>query len=162
VSPPALSIARRAARILSTATPSSWSGRAASPVESSIDSPATPVSTARRTLSRHAGGIGGETTLEVGVHGQIGRGDHVGEMRECHLARDAVVRPRARPREARARRRERLEAQALQIARAARVPRIGDDEAPGRVQLTERAPAISDGRTCGMHAIRSSMSRKLA
>jgi hypothetical protein len=50
VSPPAWSIARRAARILSIATASSYSGAAASPVESSIESPATPVSTASRTF----------------------------------------------------------------------------------------------------------------
>jgi hypothetical protein len=34
-------------------------------------------------------------------------------------------------------RRQRLEAQALQIARAADVPRIGNDEAAGLVQLAE-------------------------
>jgi hypothetical protein len=51
VSPPAPSMARRAARMRSTARATSYSGREASPVESSIDNAATPVSTARRTLS---------------------------------------------------------------------------------------------------------------
>src|SRR5258706_5438738 len=44
-------MARRAARILSTAVPRSRSGRSASPLESSMDRPATPVPTASRTLS---------------------------------------------------------------------------------------------------------------
>jgi hypothetical protein len=50
VSPPAASIAARAARMRSTLVGMSRSGAAASPVESSIDRPATPVSMARRTL----------------------------------------------------------------------------------------------------------------
>jgi hypothetical protein len=44
-------MAPRAARRRSTASSSVNKGRAASPVESSIDRPATPVATARRTLS---------------------------------------------------------------------------------------------------------------
>ena len=48
---PVSSIAARAARTRSTASSSGRSGSASSPVESSIDSPATPVATARLTFA---------------------------------------------------------------------------------------------------------------
>ena len=80
---------------------------------------------------RHAGRIAREAAFEVGVHGQVGGGHHVPQMREGRVARDAVVRTRARPGEAGTGRGERLEAEALQIARGARVPRIGNGEAAG-------------------------------
>ena len=50
VSPPPASMAARAARMRSTAVGMSRKGASASPVESSMESPATPVSTASRTL----------------------------------------------------------------------------------------------------------------
>lgn len=50
VSPPLSSIAARAARMRSTAEAMSRSGSLASPVESSMERPATPVSTANRTF----------------------------------------------------------------------------------------------------------------
>src|ERR1019366_2924625 len=50
-SPPALSIAARAAFTRASARSKSYSGRAGSPVESSIDSPATPVAMQRVTFS---------------------------------------------------------------------------------------------------------------
>ena len=48
-------------------------------------------------------------------------------------------------------RRQRLEAEALQIARAADVPRIGDDEAAGLVQFAEGLALVGGGRTGGWH-----------
>src|ERR1700676_3566818 len=100
-SPPALSMALRAARILSTAVSSSYSGRDASPVESSIDNPATPM--AVRPGKSGAGGG------------------------------------------------ERLEAEPLQIARAADVPGVGNDEASGLVQSVKRAALVGNAGTNVRH-----------
>src|SRR6202790_3107965 len=100
-SPPALSMALRAARILSTAVSSSYSGRDASPVESSIDNPATPM--AVRPGKSGAGGG------------------------------------------------ERLEAEPLQIARAADVPGVGNDEASGLVQSVKRAALVGNAGTDVRH-----------
>jgi hypothetical protein len=43
----------------------------------------------------HAGGLRGKAAFEVGVNRQIRRFDHLAQVRERHLARDAVVRTRA-------------------------------------------------------------------
>ena len=47
------------------------------------------------------------------------------------------------------RRCERFKSQALEIARRSDIPRIGDDEATGLVQLAEGLALIGNGRTCG-------------
>src|SRR5208282_536130 len=52
----------------------------------------------------------------------------------------------------RAGRRQRLEAEALQIARGADIPRIGDDEAAALVELAEGLALIGNRGAGGAHA----------
>jgi hypothetical protein len=56
---------------------------------SSIDRPATPLSTHRRVL-RHALRVRGVSGLEVGVHRQVGRRDDPGDVVERRVERHAV------------------------------------------------------------------------
>src|SRR5208282_3968800 len=51
-----------------------------------------------------------------------------------------------------ARRRQRLEAEALQIARGADIPRIGDDEAAGLVKLTKGLALVCNRGAGAAHA----------
>ena len=102
-----------------------------SPVESSIDRPATPVSMQRRHVRGDPVGIVGEAVLEIGIDRNIGRGGDLAVVREH---RSSGTAPSAKPcgmGVAGAGGRQRLEAEALEIARAADVPRIGNDEAAG-------------------------------
>src|ERR1700719_1942801 len=73
-------------------------------------------------------------------------------MLKYSCARQPVIRPALRPGETRARGRERLESQALQVAGAAHVPRIRNDETPGLVQLSESLPLVGDGKPRLSHA----------
>src|SRR6266403_6158282 len=73
-------------------------------------------------------------------------------MLKYSCARQPVIRPALRPGETRARGRERLESQALQVAGAAHVQRIRNDETPGLVQLSESLPLVGDGRPRLSHA----------
>src|SRR6516164_4564337 len=50
-----------------------------------------------------------------------------------------------------ARRRQRFETQALQIARTADIPRIGNDETPSFVELVEGLALVGNGRTRAGH-----------
>ena len=59
-------------------------------------------------------------------------------------------------------RRQRLEAEALQIARAADIPRIGNDEAAGLVQFAKRLALVGGGRTGGRHGTLPAMRRRQA
>ena len=68
---PLSSIACRAARIRSTASSKSKSGSFGSPEESSIESPAIPVSAALADVRRDPVGLDGEAALEVGVDRQL-------------------------------------------------------------------------------------------
>src|SRR5262249_51108589 len=52
---------------------------------------------------------------------------------------------------ARAGRRQRLKTESLKITCAAHVPRIGNDEAAGLVQLAEGPALVGSGRTGGRH-----------
>ena len=88
---PLSSIARRAAWIRSTASEKSKSGLDASPVESSIESPAIPVAVAAATLAPTASGLGGKAAFEVRVDRDldaVGDRTKVGERR---LERHVVV-----------------------------------------------------------------------
>ena len=68
------------------------------PVESSIDSPATPVSTAQRDIVGDPRVVG-IAVLEIGVTGKVGRAHKLAKMREHHVARDVAVRQADRIRE---------------------------------------------------------------
>ena len=79
-----------------------------------------------------------EAVLEVGADGQVGCRRDLGDVREHLLAPDLVVQHAGGEREARARRRERLEAELREHARRADVPGIRDDEClRARVQRAE-------------------------
>jgi hypothetical protein len=62
----------------------------------------------------HAGGVRRKAVLKIRVDGHIHRRHHLVQMGQRHVAGDAVVRPRVRPREAGAGGGQRLETQALQ------------------------------------------------
>jgi hypothetical protein len=76
-------MARRAARMRSTASGKSWSGCDASPVESSIESPAIPVSAARATL---AATPSGSTAKPPSKSALIGRSTASLSARKCASA----------------------------------------------------------------------------
>src|SRR4029078_3647441 len=78
----------------------------------------------------------------------------LGDVGEHGIARDTAVAQPARPGEACAGGRERLEAQVLQVARGADVPRIGNDEAAALVQAAKGGALFrgaGHGETSGMH-----------
>ena len=95
---------------------------------------------------RHALGRIGIAALEVGVHRHVDRRRQLGAVGKHHLPRHAAVAKPARPGEPRARRRQRLEAQPLQVARAAHVPRVGHHEQAALVQPLESGALLRDGR----------------
>src|SRR6187399_1944739 len=66
-------------------------------------------------------------------------------MRKHVIARHRRVGDAARECKTRAGRGERLEAEVLQVARGADVPRVGNDEASGRVQLAKSGALFGDG-----------------
>src|SRR2546428_10234732 len=66
-------------------------------------------------------------------------------MREDGVARDRRVRHTAREGKSRAGRSQRLEAEMLQVARAADVPWVGNDEASRGVELAKRSAFFGDG-----------------
>ena len=70
----------------STAVDRSYSGCAGSAVESSIDNPATPLSTARRTLSSSSPGVRAKPDPKVRIHGHIGRIDDLSQVLEHQFA----------------------------------------------------------------------------
>ncbi len=91
--------------------------------------------------------IAREPGLEFGVHRQ-GRGtDEVAQVREDRLERlrPDVVGPAAAEGEPGRRRRERLEAEPVEIDGAAHVPRVGEHEAAGLVQRTKGLDRAHDG-----------------
>ena len=106
-------------------------------MESSIDSPATPVFTPRATLTPTFSGSIGKAAFEIGIDGQIDRRAQRGEMIADLIDGDAVVGPGDGPGKTRAGGRQRLEAEMLQRAGAAGIERIGDDEAAALVHLLE-------------------------
>ena len=116
-----------------------------SPVEILDREPRDPGLDAQPHALRHALGCVRIATLEISVHRQVGGGDDLGDMREHVVARHRRVGEAARERETRARGGKRLEAQMLQIACGADVPRIGNDEAAGRMQLVKRGALFGDG-----------------
>ena len=76
----------------------------------------------------------------------VGRLHQLAEMREHLVAALRAVGVALRVGVAGTGGRQRLEAEALQIARAADIPRIGNDEAAGLVQLAKRLALFGDGR----------------
>ena len=89
----------------------------------------------------------GVAALEVGVHRHVGRSRQFGDVGQHVMSRvTPPSRQPARPGKARAGRRQRLEAQGLQIARRADIPGVGNDEAPALVQPPELAPLVSNCR----------------
>jgi len=51
-----------------------------------MDRPATPVSSARLTLSKTASGVAPEAALEIGVDRQVAHGRHVAHVRQGIVA----------------------------------------------------------------------------
>ena len=91
----------------------------------------------RRHVDANLAGIHGETTPEVGVYGQLHRLHDGRQMLQRLIERDLVISTTQRPRKPGTRRRERREPELRQRTGAARVPRVGHDEAPRRVQAAE-------------------------
>ncbi len=112
---------------------------------------------AARHVLGHAGGIVREAVLEIAVERHVGRLRDLAEMGE-HLVHGLVaVGVALRMGVAGTGGGQRLEAETLQIARAAHAPGIGDDEAAGLVQLAEGAAFFgNDGNGAG-HGVNSSM-----
>jgi hypothetical protein len=102
----------------------------------------------------HARGIGREAGLEVGIHGDVHRGHHYAQVLDHLVHGRAVVGPRLRPRKTGAGGGHGREAQALQVARAARVPGVGNDKAASAVQLAECAALVSNARASVVHVVR--------
>jgi len=100
---------------------------------------------------RHPGGIGGETTFEVRIDGQVGRLDHLGQMIQHPIAGHSAISMAVRPCEAGAGGGQRLEADTLQIAGAANIPWIGNYEAAALVQAMKGAAFIGDAGTNMRH-----------
>ena len=109
--------------------------------KSSIDRPATPVSMHSRHALRDARRARRAKPLsKSALTGMSVAADDLAHMRQHRRRADCA--PSATPArigKAGAGGRQRLEAETLQIARAADVPRIGNDEAAGLVQLAEGA-----------------------
>ena len=124
-------------RMRSTESAKSTSGRSRSPVESSIDSPATPVVDAAGDVGRDAFGSTAKPPSKSALTGSATDvGDRL-QVRERLVERDAVVRPADRPREAGAGRGQRGKTQLRQHARAAGIPRVRHHETSGRMEVPE-------------------------
>src|SRR5262249_24392170 len=82
--------------------------------------------------------------FEIGVHRQIAGGHDRSDMRQHAIAADGVVRQSQRPGRTRARGGDRFEAEMLEIARAADIPRIGNDEAAALMERTKHAALLGD------------------
>src|SRR5438132_12571672 len=103
------------------ACPSTSSCPFAARPKRSIATRGEPHAYARRIVRKAA--------LQIGVHRHVGRRDHRLKMREREVARDRVVGIGLPKGKARARGGQRLEAEMLQVARAADIPRnIGGPE----------------------------------
>ena len=135
---PLSSMARRAARIRSTASVKSNSGFAASPVESSIERPATPVAVAAATLAATSSGAIAKPPSKSALTGTLDSARDGANVSQGLLQRYLVVAPAQRPGKSGAGGGERGKAELGEQAGAAEVPRIGDDEAAGLVQPAER------------------------
>ena len=131
-----------------------------------VDIVERPLAVIRRILDREAGdagrdaardilgnafGIVGKAVLEIGIERHVGRFRQFAEMRQHLIAALRAVGIALRMGLARARRRQCFEAQALQIARAADIPRIGNDEAAGFVKLMEGLPLVGGRWTVRGH-----------
>ena len=96
-------------------------------------------------MARDPLGLDREAALEVGVDRHSHAAGDRAQVRQRLLQRHAVVRPAQRPGEAGAGGRQRREAQLREQAGAAEVPRVGDHEAAGLVQLAEALPSFCEG-----------------
>src|SRR6185437_10135125 len=88
----------------------------------------------------------GIAVLEVGIDRHVGDLGELAVMRQRHVARDGAVGEAERMRVAGRGRRQRLEAEALQIAGAADIPWVGNDETPALVQFAECLALVGRGR----------------
>ncbi len=106
----------------------------------------------RRDVLGDGIGIVGKAVLEIGVERNVGRGRELLVMRQHLVARLRAVGIAHRMGVAGAGGGQRLEAEALKIARAADVPRIGNDEAAALVRNSRKVLRLSavDGRADGM------------
>ena len=155
-SSPVASIARRAARTRSTAASRSNSGPRRRAERAGVLQPRAdgildgkardPALHREAHALGHARGIGAETVLEVRVERHIDSRRQIAQMREDLGARRRVVGTAPRPGEARARARECLEAETLQIQGAADVPGVRDREAAAFVELAECAALFRGAR----------------
>ena len=121
--------------------------------------PRRPCPWRARTLAPTAAGSTAKPPSKsafTGTSTPAGDGAQVGQRL---VQRDVVVAPAQRPREARARRRERGKAELREQAGAAEVPRVGQDEAAGLVQAAELAPAVVEGHVAKIQRKLSSGSR---
>ena len=141
---PLASIAARAARMRSTASANSNSGRDGSPVESSIDSPATPVARRPRRSARPPRARSRSRPRSPRSPARRRPPRSPGDARAPRRARRGC-RPTHRPGEPGAGRRERREAELREDARAAHVPRVGHHEATRLVKPAEFPDAIGHG-----------------
>ena len=128
----------------STDEPNSKSGLDASPVESSIESPAMPVAAARTDVPRDSVGLDREPAFEIGVDRDVHACQRLPQVRERLSSVTRVSGSAHGPREAGARRGERLETELDEDASAAKVPRVRDDETSVLVHAAEHAPPLGD------------------
>ncbi len=120
----------------------------------------------RRVLDRQAGhsggdaacdvfgngvGVVGKAVLEIGVERKVGCRRKLAIVHEHIVHRLPAIRITLRMGMTGAGGRQRLEAEALEIARAADIPRIGNDEAAGLVQRAEGLALVGGGRAGRRH-----------
>src|SRR3954447_1468000 len=147
-----VSIAARAALIRSMARARSYSGLAASPVESSIDNPAIPVFTPRATVAPTSSGLCAKPPAKSAVTGRSTAPQSAarcaptrGGMRATLVAGHAIVGLADRPRKAGAGGGDRLEADLRERPRGADVPWIWEHEAARFVHLAECGALVGGG-----------------
>lgn len=98
-------------------------------------------------------GLMGIARLEVGIHRHVDSLNDLTDMRQHQITRNGPVgiREALREGDAGTRRGQRLEAEALQEAGGAHIPRIRHDEgAAGLVQPAEDVTAVVDGAHCSL------------
>jgi len=127
----------RAALMRSTASLCSNSGLAASPVESSIERPATPVFAARATLTPTFSGSIAKPPSKSAFDGQIDRGAQRRQMTQTSSTVTRLVSLADGPGKPALVEAKRLEAEMGQRAGAADVMGIGQDEAPALMHLAK-------------------------
>jgi hypothetical protein len=151
--------------------------RRAHPLDRNVDLEQRLRRIASRILDRKPGhpGLDGEThalpdagrirrvaVLEVRVHRQLGRRDELAKVRQYQVTRSGAIAMADRPGKTGARRSKRLEPKARQIARAADVPGIRNDEASRFVQLPKSPPLVGNATHAPAHLRTDCKSRSSA